>query len=120
HAHATLMIREVVILSARYGVRQLREPELGEAGQELVQMLAAEGAKDELGRVGAAPPAHRGQDEPGKIGMIEDLHRPVSSRDRLVHGDILLHREFRAQCEFRLCHRWPLRYAVPLPSRSGG
>ena len=66
-AHAAQVIRQVVVLRARDGVGQPVEPELGEAGQELLEVLAAEGAKDQLGRVGAASPAHRGEDEPGQI-----------------------------------------------------
>jgi hypothetical protein len=83
------MIGEVVVLRTGHGVRQLRKPELDEAGQELLQMLAPEGAEDQLRRVGAAPPAHRGENEPGEEAMIEHFDSPISPGDRVVHGDIL-------------------------------
>jgi hypothetical protein len=75
-----------VVLGARDGVGQPVEPELGEAGQELLEVLAAEGAKDQLGGVGAASPAHRGEDEAGQIGVIERRDGAVAPRRRDVVG----------------------------------
>ncbi len=60
-------------------MRQRRETELGEARQELLEMLAPEGAEDQLGRVGTAPPRHRREDEPGEIGVVEDLDRTIAA-----------------------------------------
>jgi hypothetical protein len=67
-------------------VGQPVEPELGEAGQELLEVLAAEGAKDQLGGIGAAAPAHGGEDEPGQIGVIERGNGAVTPRRRTVGG----------------------------------
>ena len=52
-------------------------------------MLAPESAEEQLGRIGAAAPAHRGEDQSREIGVVEDLHGPVPSRSRVVHGAIL-------------------------------
>ena len=85
-AHAAQVIRQVVVLRARDGVGQPVEPELGEAGQELLEVLAAEGAKDQLGGRGTASPAHRGTYEPGQIGVIERGDGAVASRRRDIVG----------------------------------
>jgi len=58
----------------------MRQTELLEAGQELLQVLAPEGAKDQLGGRRATAPAHRGQDEAGEIGVIDGLNGLVSPR----------------------------------------
>jgi hypothetical protein len=49
-------------------------------------VLAAEGTKDQLGRVGGASPAHGGEDEPGQIGVIERGDGAVTSRRRAIVG----------------------------------
>lgn len=75
-----------MVLRARDGVGQPIEPELGEAGQELLEVLPAEGAKDQFGGLGAASPAHRGEDEPGEIGVIERGDGAVAPRRRDIVG----------------------------------
>src|SRR6266498_870609 len=70
-------------------MRQRGETELGEPWQKLLQMLAPEGAEDQLRRVGVATPAHRGENEPGEEAVMEHFDSPVSPGDRVVHGDIL-------------------------------
>jgi hypothetical protein len=52
-------------------------------------VLAPESAEEQLGRIGAAAPTHRGEDQSREIGVVEDLHSPVPPRDHLRHGDIL-------------------------------
>src|SRR5215510_14844698 len=69
--HAADPVGEVVILRGCDGRRQTAEPELFEARQETLLLLAAEYAEDEFGGIGGAAPCHHGQDQAREEGMIE-------------------------------------------------
>ncbi len=65
-------------------MRQAIEPELAEPGPELLEVLAAEQAEDELRRVVLAPAGDEGEDEAGQERLVEDGDRAMPGvRQRL-------------------------------------
>jgi len=53
-------------------VRQPVQPELGEAGAKLLEMLAPEQPEDELGGLVRAPARDQGEHQPGQERLVED------------------------------------------------
>ena len=51
--------------------REMIDPELLQARQEALLLLAAEDAEDELGGIRRSAPRDHGEDEAGEIGVIE-------------------------------------------------
>src|SRR6185503_2878548 len=76
--HAAETIRQVVVLRARHRMRQAIEAQLGQAGQELLEMLAPEEPEYELRRHGLAPARDEGEDAAGEERLVEQGHRAVS------------------------------------------
>src|SRR6185312_14967629 len=64
-------VGEIVILRRRHRRRQMAEPELFQTRQKAFLLLAAEYPENEFRRIQRSAPRHHGENEPGKIGMIE-------------------------------------------------
>ncbi len=81
-----------MVLRAGDGVGQGIQAQLLQAGQELLQMLAAEMRKDEAPRVLGAQAADQCQDQPRHQGVVEPGYGLVA-RDVFGHdGSIADHR----------------------------
>jgi hypothetical protein len=60
-----------MVLRRRHCRRQVTQPELFEARQEALLLLAAEDPKYEFRGIGPPAPRHHRQNKAGEIGMIE-------------------------------------------------
>ena len=60
-----------MVLRARHRVGQTVQAELGQPGQELLEMLAPEMPEDELGGIGFAPARDQGEHEARHEPLIE-------------------------------------------------
>jgi hypothetical protein len=74
-----------VVLGAGDGVGQAAQPELLEAGRELLQVLAAERAAHDLGGARRALAVHHGEDHAGQVAVVELGDGP---QGRLVDGHV--------------------------------
>ena len=60
-----------MILRCRYRRRQVAQAEFFQPGQETLLLLTAKNPEHEFCGIGGPAPRHHGENEPGKIGMIE-------------------------------------------------
>jgi hypothetical protein len=69
-----------VVLRAGHRGRQAVEPELGEAGEKLLEVLAAEEMEDESRGLVLAPAGDQSEDEAGQQRLVQNRDRPVAFR----------------------------------------
>ena len=60
-----------MILRGGHRRRQMPKPELFQAGQEALLLLAAKHPEHEFGCIRHAAPRHHGEDQAGEIGVVE-------------------------------------------------